>query len=108
MGCIRWHNGPMRWPWSGIQDELRLLREQHVRHIEEYRSFTTELVMDMRRHAEARERAVDQRLDEIHDETQAILAEQRASREEMLAENRAGREALLRILDRLPPAPGTA
>lgn len=97
MGSIAWHNEPMRWPWSGIQEELRLLREQHDRHIEEYGRLTTELVMDMHRHAEKRERAVDHRLQEIHEQNV-----------ELLAEGRAGREALFRMLDRLPPAPGTA
>jgi hypothetical protein len=97
MGVTAWHNRDMRWPWSGIQEELRLLREQHDRHIEEYRSFTTELVMDMRRYAEQRERAVNRRLDEIHEQTQEVLAEQRA-----------GREALFRMMDRLGPGPDAA
>lgn len=132
MGSTAWHNEPMRWPWFGIQNELRLLREQHDRHIEEYRRFTTELVMDMRRHAEKRERAVDQRLEEIHeqnvragDDHERMLAHHDrmladhdragdehermfAAHAEMIAELRAGREALFRMLDRLPPAPGTA
>ena len=105
MSILACHNRAMRWPWSGIQEELRLLREQHDRHIEEYRRFTTELVLDMRRHAEQRERAVDRRLEEIHEQN----VEHRARTEEILAEQRAGREALFRVLDRLPPpATGTA
>jgi hypothetical protein len=63
----------------------------------EHRAFTGEMVTDMRRHAEERERAVNQRLEEIHEQNV-----------ELIAESRAGREALFRMLDRLPPAPGTA
>jgi hypothetical protein len=104
MGVIAWQNAPMRWPWSGIQEELRLLHEQHERHkvdydrlIEEHRRFITECILDMRRHAEERERKVNRQLEELHEETREILAEQRA-----------GRQALLHVLDRLGPAPGTA
>ena len=105
MGIVAWHNRDMRWPWSGFQDDLRLLGEQHRRHIEEYRRFTTELVMDMRRYAEQRERKLEEELAEMREHR----AQTRAEHEEFLAEQRAGREALLRILDRLPPpATGTA
>jgi hypothetical protein len=104
MGSIAWHNPPMRWPWSGIQDELRLLREQHEEHrrfyarsnerydglLEEHRRFTTECIMDMRRWSDERDRERNARLDEI------------------IAEQRAQREVLFRMLDRFGPAPGTA
>ncbi|MDX6698073.1 MAG: hypothetical protein QOE65_1470 [Solirubrobacteraceae bacterium] len=104
MSISAWHNPAMRWPWSGIEEALRLIREdmaaanrRYDRLLDEHRAFTRELVVDMRRHAEERERAVNRRLDAIHEETQEILADQRA-----------GRQALLQMLDRLPPAPGTA
>jgi hypothetical protein len=101
----------MRWPWTGIEERLDALvhemsatRADHGRIVEEHRAFTTELVLDMRRHADERERAVNQRLDEIHQESQRMLADHG----EFMAEQRAGREALFRMMDRLGPGPGAA
>jgi hypothetical protein len=73
------------------------MRRDYNRMVGEHRAFTGEMVTDMRRHAEERERSVNQRLEEIHEQNV-----------ELIAESRAGREALFRMLDRLPPAPGTA
>ncbi|HVE67777.1 MAG TPA: hypothetical protein VNB64_04275 [Solirubrobacteraceae bacterium] len=104
MSILACHNPAMRWPWSGIEEELRLMRGEihegnarYERLIEEHRRFITQVVTDMRRHAEERERAVNDRLAEIHEQNVELIVEQRA-----------GREALFRMLDRLPPAPGTA
>jgi hypothetical protein len=111
MSILACHNPAMRWPWSGIEDELRLIREdmgaanrRYDRLLDEHRAFTRELVVDMHRHAEEREREVNQRLEEIRDENRSM----RGEHAEMIAELRAGREALFRMIDRLPPAPGTA
>jgi predicted RNA-binding protein len=97
MGVFAWHNRIMRWPWTGIEEELRLMRRQiedgnvrYERLIEENHRFTTECIMDMRRWSERKDRELDSRLEEI------------------VAEQRAGREALFRMMDRLGPGPDAA
>lgn len=111
MGDIAWQNAPMRWPWTGIQEaiagvqrQLERLEDQHERHkvdydrlVKEHSRFTTECIMDMRRYSERKDRELDARLDKID-----------AGLDETIAEQRAQREALLRMIDRLGPAPGTA
>ena len=69
-----------------FNEEFRAARLEHQERIEEHRQFTRECIARMER-AEAREA---KRIDDIIDE------------------NRAQRQALLRMLDRLGPAPGTA
>jgi hypothetical protein len=97
----------MRWPWSRFEElveEMSATRADHRRMVEEHRAFTAALVLDMRRHAEERERAVNQRLSEIHEASQRMLADH----SEFMAEQSAGREALFRMMDRLGPGPDAA
>lgn len=108
MSILACHNPAMRWPWSGLQEELRENRREYARIAREHTRFTDRLIADMERKAEERERAVNRRLEEIRDESRAYRARTQIEHEEMIAELRAGREALFRMLDRLPPAPGTA
>jgi len=99
----------MRWAWTGVdlEEELRQLDErlaaihvsqdEHVDRFErlahENRLFTRECVAMMQRAANRQEKALEKVF---------------ARTDDMLAEQRAQREALLRMLDRLGPAPGEA
>lgn len=67
-------------------EELRATRLEHRQLIEEYRQFTRDCVTRMERAAARQEKHLDDLLDE----------------------SRAQRQALLRMIDRLGPAPGTA
>jgi hypothetical protein len=110
MGSIGWHNAAMRWPWTGIEQRLDALvaemaatRRDYNRMVEEHRAFTREMVTDMHRHAEAREREVNGRLAEMQEESREYRERTRVEHVELIAESRAGREALFRMFDRLPP-----
>ncbi|MDX6649069.1 MAG: hypothetical protein QOJ97_1020 [Solirubrobacteraceae bacterium] len=99
----------MRCAWSGydVEAELRALDERYAamarayegrvdkyeRLIEDNRQFTRDCVTMMQRAANRQEEALEKVF---------------ARTDEIIAEGRAGREALFRMLDRLPPAPGTA
>jgi molecular chaperone GrpE (heat shock protein) len=109
MGNIPWHNRPMRWPWTGLQEVLETNQREYARIGDELTRFTEQLIADMQRKAEEREREVNRRLEEIRAESRAYRARTQIEHEEMIAELRAGRDALFRMLDRLPPPePGTA
>ena len=110
-----------------MQRQLQVIEERnerdkvdHERLVEEFSRFTTELYAGMRRYQEERDRELDRRLEEMRERHEEWLAEQRGRTDEIrartreilartddfVAEQRAGREALLRMIDRLGPAPG--
>ena len=127
MRLVRWFRTVLREELSPIQRQLQAIEERnerdkvdHERRLEELSRFTTELYADMRRYQDRKDRELDRRLHEMRERHEEWLAEQREQRkeqckrtDEMLAdhrefreEQRAAREALLRMIDRLGPAPG--
>ena len=111
MSIFACHNPAMRWPWSDIGDELRLIHEALENLRDSTREDTASLreaVAEMHRRSDEREREVNRRLEELRDESRTYRARTQIEHEEMIAELRAGREALFRMLDRLPPATGEA
>ena len=130
---MRWFRTVLREELSPMQQRLerqwQLIEERnerdkldHERRLEELSRFTTELYADMRRYQDRKDRELDRRLHEMRERHEEWLAEQRArtdkivastdkivaGTDDIIAEQRAGREALLRMIDRLGPAPGPA